>query len=88
MAANHKYVPTSVAELSDGSEVTPESQAEEDWLNQVANNPTTTPEQKDRIARFGTLFSPTTFDVNFSDDRRKNYPTDLDPQLRQMIRES
>lgn len=66
----------------------PESAEEEAWLNQVANDPTTTPEQKDRIARLGVLFNPTSFDVNFSNDRRNNYPTDLDPQLRQMIQES
>lgn len=88
MAANQGYVPTSVAQLTDGSEIMPESAKEEAWLNQVANDPATTLEQKDRIARLGVLFNPTSFDVNFSNNRRNNYPTDLDPQLRQMIQES
>lgn len=88
MAENQRYVPKGVAELTDGSIITPESPEEEAWLNEVANNPATTQEQKDRVARMGVLFSPTMFDVNFNTSKRNNYPTDLDPQLRQMIQES
>lgn len=88
MAKNQEYIPKSVAELADGSVITPQSAVEEAWLNEVASNPATTQEQKDRVARMGVLFSPTMFDMNFNTNKRNNYPTDLDPQLRQMIQES
>lgn len=47
-----------------------------------------TPEQKERLAMLGAVFEPTYFDVNFVNDRRATYPTNLDQQIKQMIRES
>ncbi len=81
------FQPQGVAVLSDGREIVPESQAEMDFLTNVVNSNRTDAE-KERIASMGALFSPTTFDINFSNDKRAKLPTDLDPQLRQMIRES
>lgn len=88
MAEGKEFVPQSIAELADGSIITPESKQEEQWLSQVADNPIMTQEQKERVARMGVLFTPSSFDVNFDKAKRANYPTDLDPQLRQMIKES
>lgn len=88
MAEVPSFIPKQVAVLTDGSTITPESEEEEAWLADVAENPQLAPEQKDRVARMGVLFSPTTFDMNFDTQRRKAYPTNLDPQLRQMIQES
>lgn len=76
------------AVLNDGSEVHPESQAELDFLTNVANNNTRTGDEKTRLAKMGVLFDNNKFDVNFSNDKRKNYPTELDEPLRRMIRES
>lgn len=76
-----------VAELSNGDIIVPESPAELQFLQYVADNDSLTTEQQDRIARLGTLFEPTKFDLSFDTKRRKQYPTDLDPQLRKMIRE-
>lgn len=81
------FQPKGVAVLSDGREIVPESQAEMDFLNNVVGS-TRTDAEKERIAKLGVLFSPSTFDINFSNDRRSQLPTDLDPQIRQMIRES
>lgn len=88
MGDSKGFIPQSVAELSDGTEIVPESKAEETWLTQVANNPNTTEDQKDRVAKMGVLFEPTSFDINFNQNKRSTYPTDLDPQIRKMIRES
>lgn len=67
--------------------IVPESEAELEFLQDVADNSDLSDEQKDRVARMGTLFEPTKFDLNFDTNRRKQHPTDLDPQLRQMIKE-
>lgn len=88
MGDSKGFVPQNIAELSDGTEIVPESKAEQDWLVQVADNPNTTPEQKDRVAKMGVLFAPTSFDINFNQNKQDNYPTDLDQQIRQMIKES
>lgn len=88
MGDSQGFVPQNVAELADGTEIVPESKAEEEWLSQVAENPKTTEEQKERIAKMGVLFAPTSFDINFNQNKQNNYPTDLDPQLRQMIKEA
>lgn len=87
MGSNKQFVPSLIAELGNGTEVVPESQAEQDWLASV-NNQNYSDEQKDRLAKVGTLFAPTTFDGNFDVNKRESYPKDLDPQIRQMIRES
>lgn len=76
-----------VAELSNGDEIVPESEEELAFLQGVADNDNLTDAQKDRVARMGTLFEPAKFDVNFDTARRKQHPTNLDPQLRQMIQE-
>lgn len=88
MGDSKGFVPQNIAELSDGSEIVPESKAEEDWLTQVAENQNITPEQKDRVAKMGVLFAPSSFDIKFNQNKQNNYPTDLDPQIRQMIKES
>lgn len=88
MGDSKEFIPQSVAELADGTTITPENEAEENWLTQIANNPTMSDEQKDRVAKMGVLFTPNNFDIEFDAKKRKSYPTDLDPQLRQMIRES
>lgn len=80
--------PLDFAVLNDGSEVHPESQAELDFLNDVANNNTRTDDEKTRLAKMGVLFDNNKFDINFSNDKRKNYPTELDEPLRRMIREN
>ena len=56
-------------------------------MQHVANNPTRTDEEKERIAKMGVLLGPETFDVSFTEQKRANLPTELDSQLRQMIRE-
>lgn len=77
-----------IAELSNGDIIEPESAAEQEYLQSVAINDSLSDSQKDRLARLGTLIEPTKFDVNFAINRRQQYPTDLDPQLRQMIQEA
>lgn len=76
-----------VAELANGDFIVPESEAEADFLQDVSADENLSDEQKDRVARMGTLFTPTSFDVNFNTTRQKKHPTNLDPQLRQMIQE-
>lgn len=80
------FQPQSVAVLSDGSQVVPENAIEESFLTNVANS-NHSPEQKERITRMGTLFEPNKFDVNFSNTKRASLPNDLDPQIRQLIKE-
>lgn len=36
----------------------------------------------------GALVNPQSFDINFNQNKRDSYPTDLDEPLRRMIRES
>lgn len=76
-----------VAELANGDVVVPESDAELEFLQGVAVNDNLTDAQKDRVAKMGTLFEPVKFDINFNTKRHKQHPTNLDPQLRQMIQE-
>nr|DAV86515.1 MAG TPA: hypothetical protein [Caudoviricetes sp.] len=54
----------------------------------MANNPNYSPEQKDRLAQLGTLVKPHNFDINFEQNKRDQYPTELDEPLRRMIRGS
>lgn len=86
--ANVAYQPQNVVEFADGTNVIPENQKEEDFLISVANNPTLNDFEKERVAQIGTLINPDLFDINFNVDKRARYPTDLDPQLRQLIREA
>lgn len=80
------FKPTAIAELSDGTEVIPQSPREEQFLVDVANSDRT-PEEKDRIARMGAMFAPTAYDVNFITQSRASLPTELDDQIRNLIRE-
>jgi len=82
------FIPEAVAQLSTGEQIVPESASEQDYLVNVANNPNYTPEQKDRLAQLGTLVNPKSFDINFDQNRRDQYPTELDDPLRRMIRGS
>lgn len=86
--ASVAYQPQNIVEFADGTNVIPETQKEEDFLVNVANNPTLNDFEKERVAQIGTLISPKLFDINFDVDKRASYPTDLDPQLRQLIREA
>lgn len=76
-----------VAELANGDVIVPESDAELEFLQGVADNDNLTDTQKERVAKMGTLFEPAKFDVNFDTNRHKQHPTNLDPQLRQLIQE-
>lgn len=76
-----------VAELANGDFIVPESEAEADFLQQVSADGGLSDQQKDRVARMSTLFTPISFDVNFNNTRQKQHPQNLDPQLRQMIQE-
>lgn len=80
------FQPQNIVEFSDGTEVIPESPKEESFLVNLANNPTINDKEKERIAKLGTLIAPQAFDVNFAQNQRDKLPTDLDPQLREMIR--
>lgn len=80
------FEPQQVAVLNDGSQVIPESEAEQQFLTQVNNSPRTDAE-KARIAKMGVLFKPTSFDINFNKNKQARLPTELDPQLRQLIKD-
>ena len=82
------FIPEAVAQLSTGEQIIPENAQEQDYLINVANNPNYSPEQKDRLAQLGTLVKPHNFDINFEQNKRDQYPTELDEPLRRMIRGS
>lgn len=72
--------------LNTGEVVVPESQKELEWLNSVAETTGYDDDMKATLARNASLLDQDVFDVNFNQNRRSQYPTDLDPQLRAMIR--
>lgn len=76
-----------MAQLNDGTQIVPENQAESAFLQHVANNPTRTDEEKERIAKMGMFLGPDKFDVDFTEQKRAQLPTELDEPLRRMIRE-
>ena len=82
------FVPQAIAQLSTGEHIVPESRAEQDYLVKVAGNDAYSVVQKDRLAKMGSLVNPQNFDINFNQNKRDSYPTDLDEPLRRMIRES
>lgn len=84
---NQPFEPEAVAEFTDGTQVVPQSKKEQEWLINIANS-NQSPDMKEKTARLGALFEPQRFDAEFTNNKRKALPTDLDPQLRQMIRES
>lgn len=80
------FQPEKIAVLNDGTQIVPESRREEEFLQRVADNPQRTDEEKARIAKMGALFAPNTYDIDFKQNRRSSLPTELDDNIRQVIR--
>lgn len=82
---NKPFVPSYMAELNNGEQIIPESEAEEDFLLNVGLGERTDKE-KERIAKMGALFKPNTYDINFTNNKRNNLPTELDQNILSVIR--